>query len=154
MAGSRVLFTWFFLLLVQGFYVFSFSIFLEAHVFRYFLGGYGFSKKVLFTESCFSFVLLSESQRALRSQRRKPRIGGMHYDKGHNIFFFVSFVLFLALSTIFFGGGIGLKIRLSIIDSSFKCKLQMPRGNERGRTFDFCVQFKGPISMTQKICSY
>ena len=106
----------------------------------------------LLSHVCF-FVLLSESQRALRSQRRKPRIGGMHYDKGHNIIFFVAFALLLVLST-YWGGGIVSKIRLSIIDSSFKCKLQMPRGNERGRTFDFCVQLKRPIIMTQKICSY
>ena len=83
----------------------------------------------LLSHVCF-FVLLPESQRALRSQRRKPRIGGMHYDKGHKIFFFFLSFFYLVLSTIFifFGGGIVSKIRLSIIDSSFKSKLQMPRG--------------------------
>ena len=33
-------------------FFFSLKLFLEAHVLRYFLGGYGFRKKVLFTEPC------------------------------------------------------------------------------------------------------
>ena len=140
--------------LFKGFMFFHFQYFLRHTCSDIFWVDMDSAKRFyLLSHVCF-FVLLSESQRALRSQRRKPRIGGMHYDKGHTIFFFVSFVLFLVLSTFFFlGGGVVSKIRLSIIDSSFKCKLQMPRGNERGRTFDFCVQFKRPIIMTQKNCS-
>ena len=45
--------------------------------------------------------------------------------------FFLSFFFFSFVYIFFLGGGIVSKIRLSIFDSSFKSKLQMPRGIER-----------------------
>ena len=52
---------------------------------------------------------------------------GIKFSSFFLSFFFFSFVY----NFYFFGGGIVSKIRVSIIDSSFKSKLQMPRGIER-----------------------
>ena len=103
MAGSRVLFTWFFLLLVLVFFL-HFQYFLRHTCSDIFWVDMDSAKRFyLLSHVCF-LVLLSESQRALRSQGRKPRIGGMHYDKGQKVFLFC-FSHSIFTSVYKFGGG-------------------------------------------------